>query len=120
MANNKLMATTKSETHFLRVFLCHASKDRAKVLDLSQRLTLDGFDPWLDERNLIPGQDWDREIMHAVETSDIVIVCLSRASVTREGYVQKEIKKALDRADQKPEGTVFIIPVKLGPCKVPE
>jgi hypothetical protein len=42
-----------------------------------------------------------------------VVVCLSQGSVNKEGYVQKEIKYALDVADEKPEGTMFIIPAKL-------
>ena len=36
------------------------------------------------------------------------------------GIVQKEIKKALDFSDEKPEGAVFIIPVRLEECKPPE
>lgn len=46
-------------------------------------------------------------------------MCLSNKSVTKEGYVQKEIKLALDLADEKPEGVIFIIPVKLDDCAVP-
>jgi hypothetical protein len=46
-------------------------------------------------------------------------VCLSRTSAKKTGYVQKEIKFALDRADEKPEGTKYIIPVRLEDCEVP-
>jgi hypothetical protein len=48
-----------------------------------------------------------------------VIVCLSKTSVTKEGYVQKEIKKVLDISDQKPEGAIFIIPLRLENCEPP-
>jgi len=68
----------------------------------------------------LPGQDLDLEITAAVRSSGAVLVCLSRASVTKEGFVQKEIKYALDVADEKPEGTIFIIPVRLEECDVPE
>jgi hypothetical protein len=34
--------------------------------------------------------------------------------------VQKEIKFALDVADEQPEGAIFIIPVKLEECDVPD
>jgi formylglycine-generating enzyme required for sulfatase activity len=97
----------------LRVFLCHSSGDKPAVRDLYRRLRNDGFDPWLDEEDLLPGQDWREEIPQAVGKSDVVVVCVSQASVTKEGYVQKEIKYALDVADEKPEGTIFIIPAKL-------
>ncbi|HXV44695.1 MAG TPA: SUMF1/EgtB/PvdO family nonheme iron enzyme, partial [Anaerolineae bacterium] len=105
----------------LRVFLCHASGDKPAVRDLYQRLSGEGFiQPWLDEEELLPGQDWQREIPKAVRAADVVLVCLSPHSITKAGYVQKEIKFALDIADEQPEGTIFLIPLRLEPCDVPE
>ncbi|KAF5422584.1 MAG: Formylglycine-generating enzyme, required for sulfatase activity, contains SUMF1/FGE domain [Candidatus Methanocomedens sp.] len=80
----------------------------------------DGFDPWLDEKKLLPGQEWEVEIPKAVKTSDVVIVCLSHKAINKSGYVQKEIKFALDKAEEQPEGTIFLIPLKLEECDVPE
>lgn len=104
----------------LRIFLCHSSGDKPIVHDLYKRLSSEGFKPWLDEEDLIPGQEWQLVIPKAVKESNVVIVCLSRSSIGKEGYVQKEIKYALDAADEKPEGTIFIIPLKLEECKVPD
>lgn len=104
----------------LRIFLCHSSGDKKAVRELYHQLYADGFDPWLDEENLEPGQQWEKEIPRAVRNSDVVIVCLSHGSITKTGYVQKEIKFALDVADQQPEDTIFLIPVKLEECNVPE
>lgn len=86
---------------------------------LYKQLRAEGIEPWLDEENLLPGQDWEREIACAVREADAVLVCLSPASVTRTGFVQKEIKYALDVADQQPEGAIFLIPLKLEECAVP-
>jgi hypothetical protein len=110
----------RAPTRLLRVFLCHSSADKPAVRNLYQRLLADGVDPWLDEEKILPGQDWELEIKKAVRESDVIIVCLTRSSVTREGFVQKEIKEALDVGDQKPEGTIFVIPVKLEECIVPD
>lgn len=107
----------------LRVFLCHASNDKPKVLDLYNRLKNEvalKIDPWLDKEKLLPGDDWDLEIRKAVRTTDIIIVCLSKNSTTKEGYIQKEIRQALDVAQEKPPGTLFIIPLKLEECIVPD
>lgn len=104
----------------LKVFLCHASDDKPKVQNLYHRLRNDGIKPWLDKENLLPGQKWRLEIPKAVRTSDVVIICLSRNSVTKAGYVQKEIRYALDIADEKPEGVIFLIPLRLEECEVPE
>jgi hypothetical protein len=109
-----------SEIQTLRVFLCHSSGDKPKVRELYRQLSKDGVNPWLDEENLLPGQDWQIEISKAVRNSDVVIVCLSKGSVTKAGYIQKEIKQVLDVADEQPEGTIFVIPLKLEECDVPE
>jgi hypothetical protein len=61
----------------LIIFLCHASEDKIEVQRLYQRLHADGFVPWLDTENLLPGQDWDYEIKKAVRAADAVVVCLS-------------------------------------------
>lgn len=84
------------------------------------RLREDGFDPWLDEERLLPGQDWELEISTAVRQCDAVIVCLSAASVEKTGYVQKELRRVLDVAEYQPEGRIFVIPVRLEACRVPE
>lgn len=109
-----------STTQLLRVFLCHASGDKPAVIELYNRLTKDGVDVWLDKEKLIPGQNWQVEISKAVRNSDVVLVCLSSNSINKEGFVQKEIRFALDVADEKPDGTIFIIPTRLENCHVPE
>jgi hypothetical protein len=103
----------------LRVFLCHSSDDKQEVRRLYQRLLSDGFDPWLDEEKLLPGQEWEHEITKAVRHSDVVIVCLSTGSINKNGYVQKEIRYALDVADEQREGTIFLIPLRLEECESP-
>lgn len=103
----------------VKVFLCHSSGDKAFVKTLYQSLKRDGYDPWLDAINLLPGQDWESEIKKAVRDSHIVVVCLSNSSTTKTGFVQKEIKFALDVADEQPEGQLYIIPARLEPCQVP-
>jgi len=110
----------KNDIRPLRVFLCHASGDKPAVIKLYDRLIKDGIDAWLDKEKLIPGQNWQIEIPKAVRNSDVVIVCLSSQSINKEGFVQKEIKIALDTADEKPEGTIFIIPARLENCNIPE
>jgi hypothetical protein len=108
------------EGHRLRVFLCHASQDKEAVRDLYQRLQSDGFAAWLDEEDLPAGSTLEYEIRRAVRESDAVIVCLSQQAVSRRGFQQKEIRLALEVADEQPEGEIFVIPVKLEECKVPD
>ncbi len=105
----------------LRVFLCHSSNDKPAVRELYQKLRAEPWiQPWLDEEELFPGMDWNLEIEKTIETTDVILVCLSNNSITKEGYVQKEIKTALDFAEYKPEDTIFIIPVRLEECDPPK
>jgi hypothetical protein len=104
-----------------RIFLCHASEDKAQVREVYHRLrVIDGFEPWLDEENLLPGQDWDYEIKKALKASDFILIFLSRSSVAKRGYVQREMKMALDAWQELPEGTIHTVPVRLDDCDVPE
>lgn len=122
------LAKGKYAESAFRVFLCHSSQDKPKVRDIYRFLTktkntdqlLSNLDLWLDEEKLIPGDDWDLEIRKAVRSSDIILVCLSKTSTNKEGYFQKEIREALDVAQEKPDGTIFIIPLRLEDCQVPD
>ncbi|MEV4515143.1 toll/interleukin-1 receptor domain-containing protein [Dactylosporangium sp. NPDC049525] len=103
-----------------RIFLCHSSFDKPSVRQLYRRLSADGFEPWLDEEDLLPGQDWELEITSAIKQSRAVIVCLSQESTQKTGFVQREIRFALDAADERPEGSIFIIPARLERCPTPQ
>jgi hypothetical protein len=104
----------------LRAFLSYASEDKEKVTELNKQLkSVIGIDPWYDREKIFPGDEWGVAIGAAIKKCDVVLVCLSRKSITKEGYFQKEIKLALDVADEKPEDTIFIIPIKLEECNVP-
>ncbi|MDX5409323.1 MAG: toll/interleukin-1 receptor domain-containing protein [Thauera sp.] len=104
----------------LKVFLCHSKDDKEQVRKLYLRLLALGCEPWLDDESLMPGQDWDSEIRRAIRASHVFVACLSSGSVTKRGYVQKEIRFALDVAAEIPEGDIFIIPIKLDACDAPE
>jgi hypothetical protein len=101
------------------VFICHSSDDKEQVRGLYQRLRDDGVTCWFDEEDLLPGQDWEREIDKALKSCRFVLACLSEESVTRSGFVQTELRRALDLADRQPEDTIFLIPVRLQLCTIP-
>jgi hypothetical protein len=49
-----------------RVFLAHANEDKPKIRQLYAALKDRGFDPWLDEEDLVGGQNWKVEIPRAI------------------------------------------------------
>ncbi len=64
--------------------------------------------------------DWDLEIRRAIRGSKHFLACLSKQSVNKRGYVQKELKVGLDVLDETPPGTIYLIPIRLEACEVPE
>ena len=102
-----------------KVFLAYVQQDARLVECLCDELEARGFDPWLDRRKLLPGQNWPRSIEDAIETTDFVIACFSHNSVTKKGGFQAEIRYALDCARRVPLDDVFLIPVRLDGCRVP-
>jgi hypothetical protein len=115
-----MSAKTSTTAHrSLKAFISYTSADRDQAIKLYKKLIAKGIDAWVDIEELLPGQDWKLEIDKALHASDAIIICISNQSVTKEGYVQKELKHALDLAEEKPEGVIFLIPVRLEDCPVP-
>lgn len=102
----------------LKVFLNHASEDRALVLPYFEKLKALGYEPWIDKR-LLPGQNWDEEIQRAFNAADVILVFMSPRSVVKRGYVQREINDALDRQRYLLPGDIGLIPLMLEECDVP-
>ena len=104
----------------MKIFLSYAREDKDRVLELYRKLKENGYDAWIDVDKIFPGQDWDLEIKKAIKSSDVVILCLTKISVYKRGYVQRELKQALDLFQEKLEGDIFIIPARLDECNPPE
>ncbi len=102
-----------------RIFLCHASEDKPQVREVYRHLREEGFQPWLDEEDLVGGQLWEQEIPQALQASDFIVIFFSQNSIRKIGYVQNEFKLALDAWRQTPEGVIRTIPVRLETCDVP-
>ena len=111
---------SKTDTGTVRIFISYAREDKQKAEDLYQRLAEEGFEPWIDTKNILGGERWESSIERAIKTSDFFIGCLSTNSVSKRGFLQKEIKTALDVWKQKLDSDIFLIPVRLEECDVPE
>ncbi len=102
-----------------KIFISYAREDEATAETIHDSLVNEGHSVWLDRKNLIPGQEWKMEIEKAIQSSDIFLACLSKHSVDKVGFVQTELRRALEVADLMPEGKIYIIPVRLDECEVP-
>ena len=102
------------------VFLIHAHGDKKAVRKLCNCITRHNIKAWLDERELLPGQNWKREIRNAMLRSNIIIVCLSELFNKQGGYRYEELKIALEKASSLPDDEIFIIPARLENCDTPD
>jgi len=103
-----------------KIFLCHANEDKPRVRDVYRHLKEEGFEPWLDEEDLLPGQLWNQEIRRALKNAEFILIFFSQNSVLKRGYVQREMKLALDTWEEVPEGQIHTIPIRLDDCTIPE
>lgn len=103
-----------------QIFLTYAHSDKDAVRQLYHRLIRDGINVWLDEKELMPGQNWKHEIRQAILRSDIVIVCLSKQFNKQGGFRHEELNIALEKAKSLPDDEIFLIPVRLEQCDLPE
>ncbi|HEX8294014.1 MAG TPA: toll/interleukin-1 receptor domain-containing protein [Pyrinomonadaceae bacterium] len=102
------------------IFISYAKEDAQPVRDLASMLRTAGFYVWLDEQSLLPGQEWSKEIEKAIHNADIILACLSRRSVNKRGFFQKELRLALETSQELPGGHIYLIPVRLEEVHVPE
>ncbi len=102
-----------------KIFLSYARTDQDKVKILYQKLSKEGFNPWMDI-DILPGENWRNAIKKAIKRSDFFLACLSANSVNRRGYIQKEIRDALEIWKEKLDNDIYLIPVRLEDCEVPE
>lgn len=96
-----------------RIFISYAREDIKQVRSLHQRLKDAGYDPWMDKVDLLAGRKWQLQIERAIQTADFFVLCLSNNSVKKRGFVQREIKYALDLWQEKLEDDIYLIPVML-------
>ena len=100
----------------LRVGLARDGEDSAAALKLYKELRAKGLDVWMDTESLLPGQNWKTTIRREIRESRYFTAVLSGNSVSKKGYVQKELKDALDILEEYPTSTVFLIPARLDDC----
>lgn len=111
----KEASSKESDTHSM-VFISYAHEDSEGANRLYADLKQKGINVWLDSENLLPGQNWQVAIKKAIRYCTYFVALLSSNSVSKKGFVQKELKLALDVLDEVPSEDVFIVPVRITNC----
>jgi hypothetical protein len=103
-----------------QIFLSYAHKDQDEVKEIYDKLVEAGHSPWMDSRDIVAGEEFRRAIEMSIRKSDLIVACLSTNSVDRRGFIQRELKQALDLWKERLESDIYIIPVRLDDCPTPE
>jgi hypothetical protein len=77
-----------------KVFISYAHEDLKEVQRLYEMLKKADCSPWIDKKNLLPGQKWKYIIKKAIKSSDFFLACFSKKSVSKIGFFQTELKEA--------------------------
>ena len=117
-ATKSIIMSTDGNNQNLREFISYAREDTEAANRLYNDLKLSGLDPWLDTESLLGGENWRISIKEAIRNSRYFIPLLSSNSVEKIGYVQRELKEALEVLLEFPQSKRFVIPARLDESKV--
>jgi formylglycine-generating enzyme required for sulfatase activity len=94
----------------LRVFLSSVPEDRENLYRVHK---LHFSESWID--------CWDDnfEGIDAKRIPDAILVCLSKNSITEEGFLKREIGYAMDIVDEYSERAILVLVVRLEDCLIP-
>jgi SIR2-like domain/TIR domain len=101
------------------VFISYAREDSADAEKLYKDLKNRGAKPWIDKEEILAGESWKLAISKAIKTNRFFIPLFSSRSVSKVGYVNREIKYALEIFGYYPEKAIYMIPVRIDNCEIP-
>jgi hypothetical protein len=116
-ANYKASHISFNDHKRVSVFISYTRQDIESARRLYKSLADLGFTVWLDEKCLLPGVIWEEQIIQNIRKSRFFIALLSRHSISKKGYVQRELKLALDELDRYPSCDIYLIPARLEACE---
>ena len=111
------MPFTESKNH---IFINYSRADSTFVDELYNFLFEEGYHPWMDRKDILPGDKWERAIDRAIKNSAVFIAVLSKNSFERRGVLQQEIVTAIEKSRRMMPFDIYIIPVRLDECDIPE
>lgn len=98
------------------VFISYAREDEQIARTLFTDLLKEGINAWFDQEALLPGQNWKTEIRKAIRECSYFLALLSTRSVNKRGFVQKELKDALDVFEEMCDDQIYIVPIRIEEC----
>jgi hypothetical protein len=110
-----------SDAPIQHAFLSYVREDADEVEKLVSVLRGASIPVWKDTENLWPGVDWQQKIREAIEDGSLAfIACFSTSSVQKtKSYMNAELNLAVDQIRLMKPGQVWLLPVRLDDCELP-
>lgn len=103
----------------LKIFLGYPSEYEETALEIYKFLKATGDEIWFDKVSLVAGTDWDQERDQGQREAELVVHLCSNAILARAGVVNREIRQTLRLVEDQPLGSLYVIPIRLEPIKMP-
>ncbi len=103
----------------MKIFLAHAKEDEKPTELIYEKLKNNGYNPWMDIKDIPAGVNWDYEIQKNFSNSNIIIIILSNVSVNKNGYIRREMNDAIDKLRYYKPDDIFVIPILIDNSPVP-
>lgn len=102
----------------LNIFFSYSHKDESLCTELLKHLTplkdADLINNWYD-RQITPGEDWDKQIKLKLNESDIILFLISPDFLASKYIYEHEIKTAIERHKN---GEAIVVPIMLRKCDI--
>ena len=89
----------KVDTQFYSCFISYSHDDRMFARRLHDQLQSRGIRCWLDEHEMLPGDDIYQEVDHGIRQWDKVLLCASQASLSS-WWVGREVETTIEKEQQ--------------------
>jgi len=102
------------------VFLSYCRDNKVEVTKLRDDLIAAGEPVWWDG-DILPGDFWRQAIKQAMKDSYAVVLCVSRETQARaQTGIYPEARDAITEYRKMPPGALYLIPVRMSDCEVPD
>ncbi len=103
-----------------KVFIIYSHKDKDYARKLTGDLKEMGYNPWLDEQEIVPGQNWTKTVFQAIENSSVALYLSSKNTEGEGGFAFKEMMAAREVLRANKESQSPIIPIYLEESELPK
>ncbi|MFD2078722.1 TIR domain-containing protein [Actinopolymorpha cephalotaxi] len=103
-------------------FISYVREDVDRMQDIVSALKAADIPVWTDKMKLSPGEDWKLTIRKAIQRNALAFLAVfsSSSQARDQSYQHEELLLAVEQFRQHPPGRVWLIPVRLDDCKLPD